>query len=64
MQHPFPTSIDPVLAGDVLGRLLLSPLGVLGVLCLGFGVQAGLRLVMGVGRPVPKRARPTTWTRF
>lgn len=58
------TSIDPVVFGDLFLRLLLSPVGIVGVLCLAYAVQSALRILGGVGRPKARRSRPTTWTRF
>ena len=64
MNPSFDTSIDPVVAGDILGRLVLSPLGILGVLCLGFGIQVALRVLMGADRKPARPSKPSTWTRF
>lgn len=58
------TPIDPVVFGDLFLRLLLSPVGIVGVLCLAYAVQSALRILGGVGRPKARRSRPTTWTRF
>jgi hypothetical protein len=64
MQPSFDPSVDPVAFGETVGRIVLSPAGVVGVLCLAFALQAGLRLLAGAHRRPARRARPTTWTRF